>query len=381
MNITIGKLTRFVTDWGYARYVVQTQSERRFEYIRHRFLGTAAFPKMIILQVTGACNRTCRMCNQWGTAGGYHGIPISELTLDLKTIERVLDQAAPYHPYIQILGGEPPLHPQFREILNALERHGLRASLETNGTTLEAWAERLVHGPVDTVNLSIDGPPELHDQIRGCKGTYHLAVRGIEKIIHIRERAGSSLPNLNLRLTITEENQDCLAETIERFRDYPISQFTIQHLLYDHPPLLEENAGVLRPIKPDHQEIQVGGSLHAPRIDGGKIWRQIEDLQSPGRFPFPVYPNPRYRQDYVRDYYRDASLLPDPGLICRIPVEVLAISCQGEATICSHFYVGKIKEASLMELWNGKLSRRFRRLLLRRGSIPACKICCYPTAE
>jgi len=60
---------------------------------------------------------------------------------------------------------------------------------------------------------------------------------------------------------------------------------------------------------------------------------------------------------------------------------VLAISCQGEATICSHFYVGKIKEASLEELWNGDLSRRFRKLLSLRGSIPACKICCYPTEE
>ncbi len=381
MNITTKKLARFLTDWRYARYVIQTQAARRIEFLRHHYLGTAPFPKMVILQITGACNRACRMCNQWGEAGGYHGIPVKDLTLDLATIEDILAQAGPYHPYIQILGGEPPLHPQFREVLDSIERHELKASLETNGTTLEFWAERLVHGPVDTVNLSIDGPPELHDQIRGGKGTFRLAVKGMEKIINIRERAGTHLPNINIRLTVTEENQNHITETVECFRNYPIAQFTIQHLLYDHPPLLEENARVLRPIKPDHQEIRVGGSLRAPAIDGRAIWRQIEELSLPGRFPFLVSPNPRYKESYVKDYYHDASQLPDPDLICRIPVEVLAISCQGEATICSHFYVGKIKEASLEELWNGDLSRRFRKLLSRRGSIPACKICCYPTEE
>ncbi|MCG3196721.1 MAG: radical SAM protein [Candidatus Omnitrophica bacterium] len=381
MQITPAKLKRFATDWGYARYVLATNLARTLEQWRGRLIGTAAPPKMVILQITGACNRTCRMCNQWGENGGYHGIPTNQLTLDLATIEDALAQVARHRPYIQILGGEPPLHPQFGEVLDAIERHALRASLETNGTTLDFWARRLVHGPVDTVNVSIDGPAELHDQIRGAKGTYRLAVKGIEKIFRLREEAGTANPAVNVRMTLTDENHARIVETVECFKDLPIAQFTIQHLLYDHPPLLEENARLLRPIKPGHQEIQVGGTLKPPAIDGELVWSQIETLREPGRYSFAVVPNPHYQKDYVRDYYRDASYLPDPGLICRIPQEVLSISCQGEATICSHFYVGRIREAPLMELWNSPMSREFRKLLARRGSIPACKICCYPTEE
>lgn len=379
MQVTPAKLRRFVTDWRYARFVVATQASRQIESLRGRCLGTASPPKMVILQITGACNRTCRMCNQWGEAGGYHSIPLNELTLDLPTIENALDQVAKYHPYIQILGGEPPLHPQFGQVLDAIEVRKLKASLETNGTTLDFWAERLVHGPVDTVNVSIDGPPDVHDQIRGAKGTYKHAVKGIEKIFRLREAAQTALPNVNVRMTLTEENQSLVAETVDCFRDQPIAQFTIQHLLYNHPPILEENAALLRPIKPGHQEILVGGTLHPPAIDGDLVWRQIERVCAPGAYPFPVSPNPAYKKDYVRDYYRDASYLPEPGLTCRIPQEVLSISCQGEAAICSHFYVGKIADAPLDELWNGKMSRDFRKLLAKRGSIPACKICCYPT--
>jgi hypothetical protein len=180
-------------------------------------------------------------------------------------------------------------------------------------------------------------------------------------------------------MTVCDENFDRIVDTVECFRDQPIQAFIVQHLLFSHRGILEENAALLRPIKPDHQEIQVGGTVRPPSIDGELVWKQIEEVCEPGRYSFPVSPNPAYKRGYVRDYYRDASLLPDPGLTCRIPEEVLSISCQGEATICAHFYVGKIAEKSLDELWNGKISRDFRKLLAKRGSIPACKICCYPT--
>jgi MoaA/NifB/PqqE/SkfB family radical SAM enzyme len=334
---------------------------------------------MLILQITGSCNLTCRMCNQWGTDGGYHGIPIEDLTLDLETIENILDQVDKYHPYVQILGGEPPLHPDFNKVLESLTLRRMWASLETNGTTLQAWGERLIGSTVDTLNVSIDGPPGVHDDIRMRKGTYQQALRGIEKVFELRQKAGKELPQVRIRLTVTEENHARIVETVEAFKDLPISLFAIQHLLFSHPGILKENAELLRPIKPDHEEIKVGGTASPPKLDGGKIWQQIEEACEPGRYPFPVVPNPRYKERYVRDYYEDASLLPDPDLICRIPEEVLSVSCQGEVTVCSHFYVGKIAENTLEELWNGKMARDFRKLLLRRGSIPACKICCYPT--
>lgn len=381
MQVTTDKIKRFVTDWDYAGYVVRTNAARTIDSARSRYLGIAPPPKMVILQITGDCNRRCRMCNQWGENGGYLGIPKNQLTLDIPTIENALDQVAKYKPYIQILGGEPPLHPQFAEVLDAIEARGLKASLETNGTTLDFWAERLVHGPVDTLNVSIDGPAEIHDKIRGQVGTFKHAVKGIDKIIGIRDSSGVHNPNINVRMTVTDENYHLILDTIECFADRKIAQFTVQHLLYNHPPILEENAKLLRPIKPGHEEIRVGGEMNPPNIDGQAVWNQIEEAVRPGRFPFHVAPNPAYKKDYVINYYRDASLLPDPELVCRIPTEVLAISCQGEATICSHFYVGKIAEASLEELWNGQLSRDFRKLLAKRGSIPACKICCYPTEE
>jgi len=379
VHLTAQKLWRFTTDWGYANYVVRTNSARGVENLRSRYLGTAPPPKMVILQITGNCNRTCRMCNQWGDVGAYHGIPVNQLTLDLQTIENVLDQVASYHPYVQILGGEPPLHEQFGEILDAIENRGLSASLETNGTTLDRWIERLVGGPVDTINISIDGPPDLHDEIRQGKGTFRHAMRGMQKILDLKESKGSPTPYINIRMTICDENFDQIRETVDCFKDLPISSFVIQHLLFTHKPLLEENAKLLRPIKPEHEEIQVGGNVNPPNIDGDVVWKALEEVCRPGRYPFPVNPNPKYKKGYVQDYYRDASALPDPELVCRIPQEVLSIGCQGEASICSHFYVGRIAEKPLAELWNGKVSREFRKLLARRGSIPACKICCYPT--
>jgi len=381
MQVTANKLRRFATDWRYARYVVSTQARRRIEKARLHLLGIAPPPKMVILQITGKCNLTCHMCNQWGDDGGYHGIPIKQLTLDLETIEKILDRVEPYRPYIQILGGEPPLHPSFNQVLESLTRRGLRGSLETNGTTLLAWAEDLIGSSIDTLNVSIDGPPEVHDEIRMRKGTFNQALRGIEEVFRLREEAKRDIPRVCIRMTVTPDNYERIVETVDLFRDLPISLFAIQHLLFSHPGILKENADLLRPIKPGHEEIKVGGSVRPPDLDGLKVWEQIEEACESGRYPFPVVPNPAYGKEYVRDYYRDASLLPDPELLCRIPEEVLSITCQGEVTVCSHFYVGKLDDGPLEGLWNGKMARDFRRLLAKRGSIPACKICCYPTKD
>jgi MoaA/NifB/PqqE/SkfB family radical SAM enzyme len=378
MQVTTEKIRKFATDPAYARYVVSTQSRKKVDSMRARLWGLAPPPKMVILQITGNCNLTCRMCNQWGEDGGYHGIPVNQLTLSLGTIERCLDEVEEFGPYVQLLGGEPPLHPNFDAVIRSLTERGLSGSLETNGTTLEHWGGKLIGSTIDTLNVSIDGPPAIHDKVRMREGTYDQALRGIKKVFQLRSEAGLETPRINIRMTVTPENHDRILDTIEGFRDLPIAQFIIQHLLYSHPGVLRENAELLRPIKPGHEEIKVGGLFKPPDLDGLRVWDQIEEATRPERYGFQVIANPAYKKDYVRDYYRDAALLPDPGLTCKIPTDVLSINCQEEISICSHFYVGKLSEGSLEDLWNGTLARDFRKLLMRRGSIPACKICCYP---
>jgi len=311
------------------------------------------------------------MCPQWGEHGGYHGLKKEDITLDLQTIESILDQAERYSPSIQLLGGEPMLHPDFDKILDSLSRRRLSGTIETNGTLLEEWAARIMDSSISAINLSIDGRREVHDTIRG-PGTFDRAMAGMQKIFDLKNSSGCNRPDITLRMTICEENFDKILETAEFFREMPIALFVVQHFVYAQEEILEKNAEVLKKISPDYRYYGCVGPTMPLRIDGQIVCEQLQEICRPNRFPFPIKPNPPYAQDYIKDYYKDPSSLPDPGSLCPMPMEVLAVECRGDIYSCSHFLLGKMGEAPLDEIWNGEEAVSVRKEFIEKGIANRC---------
>lgn len=375
----MNKVLRLFIDPKYTSYVLKTRSKRQIEKYRLNYFGIAPPPQMLILQITGICNLRCGMCNQWGEQGGYHGLKAEDITLSLEEISNILAQTSRFRPYVQLLGGEPLLHPNLDKILQLLQKHRLQASLETNGTLLEKWATRLNRSTVNTINLSIDGPENIHDEIRGKAGVFRKAMAGIKALEKAKIFSDKNL-ELNIRLTFHRKNQKHLLETIDLFRDLPVSNFVLQHQMFTHPKVMKENDEIINMIHPAHPKRAVNHTMKSPEIDGDVICHQIREILQPTRFPFNVHVNPCYPDSYIRQYYKDASALGDPSFVCKLPAETITITCTGIIGICSHFYVGNYKKSpSLLKNWNSHAARRFRKHLYKSGFIPACKICCYPT--
>ena len=78
-------------------------------------------------------------------------------------------------------------------------------------------AEALVEIGVDDMTISIDGPPEIHDEIRGRKGSFARLYEGIEKLNAEKARTGKSTPLVRISATINDLN--CL-----HIRDLPGSR-------------------------------------------------------------------------------------------------------------------------------------------------------------
>jgi MoaA/NifB/PqqE/SkfB family radical SAM enzyme len=66
---------------------------------------------------------------------------------------------------------------------------GIRCSLTTNGTLLsKARVQALVEAGLAELDLSLDASdPALHDEIRGCPGTWARAVHGMQWVVTHRE--------------------------------------------------------------------------------------------------------------------------------------------------------------------------------------------------
>lgn len=129
-------------------------------------------PYHIWIEVTNACNLKCKMCGQRGMYG-YLNSPELEMrrnNLPVEVWKGFIDNVKSFRPTILLRGGEPLLYPGIVELMRHISGENLFLVMDTNGTQLRKYA-REVAKYVDHINVSIDGPREVHDFVRGVPGT------------------------------------------------------------------------------------------------------------------------------------------------------------------------------------------------------------------
>lgn len=72
-------------------------------------------PLVMAFYLTFACNARCSFCSQFDFVGGNKEAPRPDLETQLRTLELVRREV----PSIYLLGGEPTVHPHFKELLAA----------------------------------------------------------------------------------------------------------------------------------------------------------------------------------------------------------------------------------------------------------------------
>ena len=143
-------------------------------------------PPLISLYIyaSGACNLACQHCwivprFQTEDNNGQH--------IKLEYVKKAIREAKPLGlSSVKLTGGEPTIHPQFREIVSLIEKEKLNITMETNGVLIDEDLARFLKGMphFSFVSVSLDGAkPETHDRMRGVVGSYRQAVSGIKHLI------------------------------------------------------------------------------------------------------------------------------------------------------------------------------------------------------
>lgn len=101
---------------------------------------------------------------------------------------------------VYISGGEPLLHPYFRNIVDVLIAKKISIRLSTNATLLNNRNIYLLKD-IQNVSISLDGFEKTHDKIRGAKGSYKKAIKSIELIQKYYPKC-----NLSISITLLPEN-------------------------------------------------------------------------------------------------------------------------------------------------------------------------------
>lgn len=147
-------------------------------------------PLLVSWAITARCNRNCKYCD-------IRNIKIKELETG-RVLSLIAELSQLGTKIIHFTGGEPLLREDIGMIIDYCSERGILTSINSNGSLMEQRIKELKN--LNLAGLSLDGPEEVHDYIRG-KGSYRevMAAIALAKNIGINVRIHTVLSKLNLR--------------------------------------------------------------------------------------------------------------------------------------------------------------------------------------
>lgn len=225
--------------------------------------------RTIYFYLTNGCNLACRHC--WVKPTYWKdGSILKFLPFDL--FNSIIDQALPLGlGSIKLTGGEPLLHPDILNIIDAVRKRDLGLNVETNGLLCTPEIAQAIAGCKDNfISISLDGAnAQTHEWVRGVPGCFESALKGlrllteaglrpqvimtlmkrnanqIEDLVDLAQKMGAGSIKLNLlQPTARGESLYEKGETltvreilaIGSWIENELSRSTKIPIIFDHPP-------------------------------------------------------------------------------------------------------------------------------------------------
>lgn len=295
--------------------------------------------------------------------------------MDLPDWKKCVDEIARMQVGSLLLrGGEVFLYPHIGELLEYILARGLYISIDTNGTLLDEFAEQLVSIGNVHLTISIDGPEEVHDYIRGNKGCFARVKRNLEIVREIERHRGVVLSK-SMTFTISEDNYEYLGEVSALARELSIPTVTIVPRYW-----LPHKAGEMY-----EQEMMEffgctayswrGFTCESHVIDPLRLVTALQEyrdaLQGIKNFPYM----PLSDAEYVSWFGGFTTRVGSPE--CPNISRLIDIQPDGRVNFCvdfPDFSIGNVRESSLEQLWNSANAEMFRTVRTKR-EFAVCRRC------
>lgn len=199
-----------------------------------RWVKTLNYPSYVIFFVTSRCNASCKMCfykENMDSNKAKDELTIDEYEKISKNIKLI--------NILGISGGEPFLRNDLSEIVKVLYKRcsPVVVDLPTNGFFVKSVVKQTEEianyckNMVVDLQLSIDGPEEIHNEIRGIKNGFSRVKETYKGLVALK----SKYKNLRVKACVvySHYNQEYIEELFDildrDFRDLDRVVFSVVH--------------------------------------------------------------------------------------------------------------------------------------------------------
>jgi len=346
----------------------------------------AKLPRAISITINNTCNLKCLMCD----IGQKRDDLAFSKTLnrpDDMTVEQfrnLINSVRSFKPTIYINATEPLLYPNLIECLEYAIAHSLKCSITTNGLLLEKFVPELIRIKLPEIWVSMDGPAIVHDNIRGVIGSFNKAYGGIAKLIEERKKPGVNHPIIGVSYCISNHNFEYLVETAQTFKLAGVDRMVFSHLNFINDDMANTHNGLYVEMLTEDSVIDYFDSVlpssisacDADKVNTDILFEQITEIKE-GNFG-NFLPNLTTREQLETYYHHPKEFVLSDR--CRVAWLNPRILSNGDVIVAARCafspIMGNINEKPLLEIWNDKPYKEFRKRINIIGATPACARCC-----
>jgi MoaA/NifB/PqqE/SkfB family radical SAM enzyme len=345
-------------------------------------------PEWLILCINNFCNLKCRMCDvgigEQASVFYANMVGADPGSMTLELLQRVLDSASDFRPRprIGLAFTEPLNHAHIIDFCNEITSRGFYASMTSNGYLLPRRAEELVRSGLNELTISVDGPPALHDTIRGRKGSFARLYEGITKLNEAKARLGKQTPFIRISGTINDLNYREIRSLLQALAPLRPDLINIGHLSFITPDMADaHNATHDGDFRVARSSI---GDMDLSVIDPAELAEEIASAkefaaQQEPPLNLTFHPDLSTTEQLEQYYHRPDEYVG--GRRCTDPFKMMMINTDGTVipahSRCYNYPLGNVRDVSLADLWNNARYTAFRQVLYQAGgTLPACTRCC-----
>lgn len=356
--------------------------KRRFIKLFYNISGKDLPPRGIQIAVNNICNARCKMCDigQGNIKSPvYKSMKSHKKEFDIKLFEKLIDDVKGFKPKIMFNFLEPLLSRNIKEFIGIAKKNGLKTHIITNGYFLEGKYKELADAGLDSIQISLDGPPAVNDKLRGLRNGFEKAMNGIRMLSQYSESIGKRI-NIRITYTITNHNYGQLVRFLKCLNNTKEIDLVIFQNLYFITKRMADKYNKEYKDYPSHPS-SVSGEIKPGGVDIKVLYEQINQIKkNKHKYNFKInfIPEMNYTLENLKEYYQNETSFIHGFEKCGFLYTNNYVTTEGNVMLyprCYYIVLGNIRDKSFMGIWNSPKYKALRKKFYKKTP-PACSRCC-----